>query len=296
MKTGAVPGRETSFLSSLAIQLRVIRALLMREVITRFGRHNIGVLWLVGEPMMFTLGVAALWSAAGLSHGSGLPIVAFAITGYSSVLMWRNTVSRLQQRHPAELQPALPPQRAGDRRLRHPDHARDRRRHRRRSSCWRCSSSLGEWIQPPEDLLMVVGGWLMLAWFGAALALTVGAATAYSEIVERLWHPTSYLLFPLSGAAFMVDWLPPGGQEVVLLLPMVHGVEMVREGYFGNIVRTHYDIGYMAIVLPRADAGRAVPGARRRPPGRRRNDLASRTSPRATARASGRAPCWTAST
>jgi capsular polysaccharide transport system permease protein len=54
------------------------------------------------------------------------------------------------------------------------------------------------------------------------------------------------LLFPLAGAAFMVDWLPPRAQEVVLLLPMVHGLEMVREGYFGGVVRTHYDVGYMA--------------------------------------------------
>ena len=29
---------------------------------------------------------------------------------------------------------------------------------------------------------------------------------------------------------------------------MVHGVEMVREGYFGNVVRTHYDVAYMASV------------------------------------------------
>jgi capsular polysaccharide transport system permease protein len=84
----------TTFRQSLAIQRRVIWALLMREVITRFGRENIGVLWMVGEPMLFTLGVAALWTAAGMHHGSSLPIVAFAITGYSSVLMWRNTVGR----------------------------------------------------------------------------------------------------------------------------------------------------------------------------------------------------------
>ena len=86
--------QRTPFARSLAIQLRVIRALMMREVITRFGRHNVGVLWLIGEPMLFTLGIAGLWSAAGLSHGSGLPIIAFAITGYSSVLMWRNSVMR----------------------------------------------------------------------------------------------------------------------------------------------------------------------------------------------------------
>src|SRR5713226_4637310 len=84
---------ELSFFRSLAIQSRVLHALLMRELITRYGRDNLGVLWLVGEPMIFTLGVATLWSAAGLSHGTAIPIVAFAVTGYSSVLMWRNAAS-----------------------------------------------------------------------------------------------------------------------------------------------------------------------------------------------------------
>ena len=56
----------TTLRQSFAIQRRVISALLMREVITRFGRENVGVLWLIGEPMMFTLGVATLWAAAGL--------------------------------------------------------------------------------------------------------------------------------------------------------------------------------------------------------------------------------------
>src|ERR1017187_425660 len=84
-----------SFFQSLAIQWRVLHALLMRELITRFGRDNLGVLWLPGEPMIFTLGVTTLWSAAGLSHGgTGIPIVAFAVTGYSSVLMWRNSTSQ----------------------------------------------------------------------------------------------------------------------------------------------------------------------------------------------------------
>jgi capsular polysaccharide transport system permease protein len=103
------------------------------------------------------------------------------------------------------------------------------------------------WMPLPDDLLKVVCGWLMLAWFGASLALSIGAGTAFSEIVERLWHPAAYLLFPLSGAAFMVEWLPVGMQKYVLLLPMVHGVEMLREGFFGNVVPTHYDVGYMAL-------------------------------------------------
>ena len=79
---------------SWAIQLRVVGALLIRETLTRYGRHNIGFLWLFAEPMLFTLGVTALWTATKTVHGSDLPIVAFALTGYSSVLLWRNMPGR----------------------------------------------------------------------------------------------------------------------------------------------------------------------------------------------------------
>ena len=257
---------EGSLLRSLLVQMRVIRALLMREVITRFGRENLGVLWLIGEPALFTLGVSALWSAAGLSHGSGLPIVAFAITGYSSVLMWRNTASKcnsaihqnfnlLYHRNVQVIDLFVT------------------RIILELAGATASFTLLAlffiaiEAIAPPVDLLQVIGGWLMLAWFGASLGLVLGSATAYSELVDRIWHPVSYLLFPLSGAAFMVDWLPQRGREVVLLLPMVHGVEIVREGFFGNAVRTHHDAGYMALfclvlnligLLLVRDAGRRV--------------------------------------
>lgn len=234
-----------SLARSFAIQRRVIWALMMREVITRFGRENVGALWLVGEPMLFTLGVAALWSAAGLNHGSAIPIVAFAVTGYSSVLMWRNAVGRCNSGIQQNLNLLY------HRNVRVIDVFVTRIVLEMAGA----SASLVllvlfftgiEWIELPHDPLLVVAGWMMLAWFGAALALTIGAATAYSELIERLWHPASYLLFPLSGAAFMVDWLPTAAQPVVLLLPMVHGVELLREGYFGNVVRTHYDVSYMA--------------------------------------------------
>lgn len=241
MTTGGTPSLARSF----AIQRRVIWALMMREVITRFGRENVGVLWLIGEPMIFTLGVATLWSAAGMNHGSAIPIVAFAITGYSSVLMWRNAVSRCNSGIQSNLN------------LLYHRNVRVIDVFITRIALEMVGASASfvllvliftgiEWIEMPHDPLLVVAGWLMLAWFGTALALVIGAGTAYSELVDRLWHPAAYLLFPLSGAAFMVDWLPAAAQQAVLLLPMVHGVELLREGYFGNVVRTHYDMSYMA--------------------------------------------------
>jgi capsular polysaccharide transport system permease protein len=86
----------------------------------------------------------------------------------------------------------------------------------------------------------------MLTWFGASLAILIGTLSARTEIIEKMWHPVTYILFPLAGAGFMVDWLPPIAQKFVLYLPMVHGVEILREGYFGSTINAHYDIGYMA--------------------------------------------------
>jgi ABC-type polysaccharide/polyol phosphate export permease len=72
------------------------------------------------------------------------------------------------------------------------------------------------WLDPPEDFLKVAGGWLLIAWFGAALAIALGALSHEYELVDKLWHPASYLIFPLSGAAFLVAALPPFAQDIVL--------------------------------------------------------------------------------
>lgn len=228
------------------IQRRVIWAVVLREMLTRFGRHNIGFLWLFAEPMLFTLGVTALWTAARTVHGSDLPIVAFAITGYSSVLLWRNMPSRAI----GALTPNLS--------LLYHRNVRPIDIYVARLILEGAGATMSfiflvlffsfiGWLQLPEDVLQVAGGWFMLAWFGSSLALFLGALSESTETVEKLWHPAAYILFPLSGAAFLVDALPAPAREYVLLLPMVHGVEYVREGYFGSQVTAHYDMAYMAL-------------------------------------------------
>lgn len=236
----------SSFVQSWSIQRRVLAALLMREILTRYGRHNIGFLWLFVEPMMFTLGVTTLWSAVGLTHGSSLPIAAFALTGYSSVLLWRNMPSRCI----GSIQPNLSLMYHRNVKVMDVLLARLLLEGGGATVSFTLLSilfiSIG-WIDPPEDLLKVIGGWLMIAWFGMAIALLLGSLAEQNEIVDKLWHPAAYLLFPLSGAAFLVDGLPQSVQEYALWLPMVNGVEYVREGYFGSLIVAHHDMAYMAV-------------------------------------------------
>lgn len=237
---------ESSFLRSLKIQLRVMGALIMREIITRYGRHNIGFLWLFLEPMLFTLGITTLWTLLKATHGSSLPITAFAVTGYSSLILWRNCSNRSVKS--IEVNLAL---------LYHRNvRAFDVIATRIILEIIGATTSLIVltitfsaigWMSFPEDIFTILIGWFLLAWFAFSLSLVVGALSERSETIERVWHIITYLMFPLSGAAFMVDWLPENYQRLILWVPMVHGTEMIRHGFFGAAVHTHEQPWYLVI-------------------------------------------------
>ncbi len=219
----------------------------MREIITRYGRHNIGFLWLFIEPMLFTLGVTTLWTLIKASHHSNIPIVAFAITGYSSVLLWRNVTNRCMK----AIEPNI-----------------DLLFHRNVSvldvyfariflelvsSTVSCAvltvlfSSLG-WMNPPSDLLVTISGWALLSWLAASLGILVGSLSEKNEFLDRVWHIFTYLLFPLSGAAFLVEWMPTSFQQFLSWVPMVQGTEMLRHGFFGSLIHPHYNVAFLSCV------------------------------------------------
>jgi len=235
-----------SFYRALAVQFRVLGALFRWEVIQRYGRDNLGFIWLFLEPMIFTIAITTFWTAIKITRTSSLPIVAFALTGYSTILLWRNCASHCSMALQANTGLLYHrPVRVIDVFL--------TRILLEVSGATMSFIVLGTlwvsigWANPPEDLLVLLAGWGLLIWFAAALALTIGALTSMTEIAERLWHPTAYILFPLSGAGYMVDWLSPDFREFVLWIPMVHCSELIRAGYFGSIITTHYDVTYILL-------------------------------------------------
>ncbi|KKW93112.1 ABC transporter permease [Sphingobium chungbukense] len=236
-----------SFFRSLRIQWRVIHALLMREVLTRYGRHNIGFLWLFVEPMIFTIGVTAIWTFMKALHGVEIPIEAFALTGYSSLLVWRNM--------PARCMFAITINEA----LMHHNNVRPIDIYLSRILLEAIGTTMSfivlgllfisiGWMEPPENLLKVIAGWAFLIWFGASLAMLLGTLSEKHDMVEKFWHPAAYLMFPFGGAAFLVDAMPVAVQPYILLLPQVSGTELLRDGFFGSKVHAHYDLIYVIAV------------------------------------------------
>lgn len=233
------------FWRSLQIQGRIMHALIMREILTRYGRHNIGFMWIFVEPMMFTIGVVSIYLLYG--HHTQLPLIPFTITGYSTVLVWRNTIGRCGA--------AIEPNRAllHHRNVRVIDFfaARLLLEVAGATISFLTLSSIMIMIgvmQPPDDILKMIIGWGLLAWWAMGMGLIIGAGSTVSEIVDRIWHVFAYLFLGASGAFFMVDWLPKRLQGWAELVPTVDCSEIFREGYFGQAVHPHYNLIYIVAV------------------------------------------------
>ena len=228
-------------LQTARLQVQVIGALILRELSTRFGRENIGFLWVVAEPGIFCLGVAFLWGAIKPAHEHGVPVVAFVITGYVPLTMWRHCVFRAVKAFDANGSLLF---------------------HRQVTPLdiilarvilevygtiiagllvSGVAMLLG-FMDPPADLGLLYLGLLYHIAFCLACALLFAALSERSDILEKFVGAFTYLAIPFSGAFAMVDWMPQGFQTVLLWSPSVHSVEMIRAGQFGAAVHAHYDL------------------------------------------------------
>ncbi|AME22900.1 ABC transporter permease [Burkholderia sp. PAMC 26561] len=236
---------KTRLIHSLGIQARVVHALIMREIITRYGRHNIGFAWLFAEPMLFTLGIIILWSVYREGGSTAhINIISYALTGYSTVLNWRNGIGRCTL--------AIEPNASllFHRNVRVID-----------LFIARLILEIGGvtlssvillvimiavgLIPPPVNSLNMILGWVLLSWYTSAMGILIGSLTLYSDLVDRIWHPIAYFQLPISGAFIMASYLPPNLRTVVMLFPVPHCVELLRYGYYGDKITPIYNVAYV---------------------------------------------------
>lgn len=223
--------------------LRIVGALVMREMTTRFGRQGLGMVWIIGEPMLFCLGVLVLWSITKPSYEHGVRLAPFVMTGYMSLILIRHFIGQLVNALQANIGLLYHRQIA-------PLHVFAARIFLEFAGTtaafvivYLFLLFLGE-VSPPHDYLTVYGGWLLLTWVSAGFGLVLAGLAMRYETVERVTGLIGYLLIPLSGVFAMAEWMPAQMREVILYIPFIHGVEMVRAGVFSEFVPTHYDVGY----------------------------------------------------
>lgn len=230
--------------AALSETFTTLRALLIREIMIRYKREGLGFAWLILEPMILTVMVMLLWRLMYGSDKQGVGVLPLVLTGYSFLTLWRHIVGRsifvLKLGFDLKYHRAI---QYGDIVL-------------SRYFLEFLAVQLAFWIvyiillaigvvNPIYDMYLVTMAWALFGFLAMGLGLTIVATTEIFESSERFISPIMYVTIPLTGAFFMVSWMPYSVQEVLLWSPMVHGVEMLRAGFFGPKVPTHYDASYL---------------------------------------------------
>lgn len=226
-----------SILTALQLKKRVYHALVTRFVIGRYGRDNIGFMWTIVEPMMLCIGVMAIWSVTKGSDYHGVNVVAFVMTGYMPLTLWRHqTNSMVNYLRYTKFLTIFKEISLFDAMI-------------ARLSLEFISVSgaalvvyftlnvLG-WINEPYNWSTLLIGWLAMGAISSGTSILIAALSAKSEIIEKLNQPVQYFLIPFCGCFFMVNWLPDSARDFVLLIPLVHAYEIIRAGFFGPEIST----------------------------------------------------------
>jgi capsular polysaccharide transport system permease protein len=227
----------------LDIQTRVIKALMLRELTTRYGRENIGFLWILAEPLLFALLVGLLWRMMKGPVEFGVDIVVFVISGYIPLVFFRSSLSRSVNSFTAN----------GSLMYHRQIKILDLLLVRflieligHMMAYLFIALVLGAFgmFPVPYDIGFLLLGWGYYALFTLAICLVVAPLSETSEILEKFIPVTAYLMVPFSGAFFIVSALSDEAARIVLYSPPVHGMEMMRYGVFGPSINPQFDYLY----------------------------------------------------
>lgn len=229
------------------IQVRVIGALLVRELNTRFGRENIGFLWIMAEPLLFAGLVSVVWTLMRGSEENGIGIVAFIGSGYVPLTFFRHAVTRSAK--VVEANSGL----MYHRQVKMLDFVFARVLIEFIGAMmayvfFGCVLGFFGLFPVPYNIGIVIGGFLLYAFFTLSLCLIMAPLSEVSELVEKLLPVTTYIMISFSGTFNMASWLNPKLRDALLWSPPSNAMEIMRYGLFGGKVQPYYSIQNTLII------------------------------------------------
>jgi capsular polysaccharide transport system permease protein len=104
-----------------------------------------------------------------------------------------------------------------------------------------------EGVPGPTNVLKLFEALTLLTLMGFGYGLSCAVLTTRLES----WHSISRLIMTplmfLSGIFTPIDSLPTNVRDAISWNPIIHGVEMFRDGYYVNFRNEHVDPSYLAI-------------------------------------------------
>ena len=200
----------------LRVQVRVIQALMIRELVTRYGRENIGFLWIMVEPLLFAGLVSLIWRLLKGPEEHGMDIVPFIVTGYIPITLFRHSVARCVMIFQANGSLMY------HRQIKIVDFIFVRF----------LIEMLGGMMAyvfiatvlyvfglfpVPANLGLLIAGWMVYALFTLSLCLVIAPLSEMSEVLEKFMPVITYIMIPFSGLFTMAAWVSPSYRGYFLL-------------------------------------------------------------------------------
>jgi capsular polysaccharide transport system permease protein len=234
-----------SLARGIFIQLQVVNALVLRETRTRFGAQQLGYLWAILEPLMW---VGTFWAAYTIAHRRvphGLEPVPFLVTGIVTFELVTKIASRVGEAVNGNKTLLFYPQ------VQPIDlvWARAALESATLSAVFIIIMGLvalfEQRIPVIDDLLATMFGIFLAAALGTSFGLLLCMLGVLSNAVERLRGPLMRPLFWTSGIFYTIDDVPEGAREWLALNPILHAVELVRDGWFVEYTSPTASPGYI---------------------------------------------------
>lgn len=233
--------------SAFTVQCRVLHALILRELKSRYGNRHLGFMWALIEPIIFMSIFIGIFQLIGRDSQGGIPVPLFILTGFGPFLMFRNVFAEVAIGTRGHQSLLMFPQ------------------------VTRMDLLISKLILTVlvsitvflilmvalcfygftfqiEDPMGVMTGFTAMALLGFGLGLVLGALSIRYEFVRSISEPVlGRPLLLTSGVFFTASMLPPAAREIVLYNPLIHCVELIRASMFESFESRYVDLNYVMV-------------------------------------------------
>jgi capsular polysaccharide transport system permease protein len=241
----SAPSPLGELLQGLAVQRRVIVAIVLREVRTRFGQYHLGYLWAVFVPLLFIVTLAFVHAALGRQAAHGTSVEVLLLSGMMAWLTFTDTQNQTSRAYQTNRQLVVYPM------VSVVDIVIARALLELGTKFgvmtilialfWAAGFDVGI-----ADPLGVVAAMLTVAYLGAMFGHTIGCVLVVAPSFLFIVATSRRVLFFTSGVLFLLSDIPAEWRTYILYNPLAHVIDLTRGAWISSYSAPYGEVGYVA--------------------------------------------------